>query len=141
MCSFHILGLMNTFVNIMVDSGSSTLTCTFLNQDKSNELKTCSIMYNNSTMCDLTTIDNSPHGTHYAKNKSNIVIIGLPFLPLLHSDNEYSSCFVVTASNISHTAWIHGSFNKGNKINYTYYILPSHIWRIFCLHTSIIIKI
>ena len=83
-------------------------------------LKTCSIIYNNSKPCSSLLISHHIHfRRQYSESLSNVVVVGLPFVPHLDLNGGREYCFVASANNGTHTALIQGSYTQGILILYT----------------------
>ena len=103
-----------------MDLISTSVTCTFLNQEESI-MKTCSITYYQSNSCGLDELPSLPT-KQSAQNASNTVTIGIPFIDQLRGgDGTY--CFIISANNGTHAATVQGTLNRGTLI-----IIP-HILR------------
>ena len=119
--NFNLLtfsGLNDTFVNVSIDELASAVTCTFLSEKQSDVVKTCSITYkaynDTKVQCELKALLQPQHEIQSAESLSNTVTIGLPFL----RNHGILYCFIVVASNGTHTALVQGRFSQGINIYY-----------------------
>ena len=101
----------NSFVKVTIDPIPPMVTCAFLNQQGSS-VKTCSVVYAFNETCMIG--DNImlllAQMKQTAQSVSNTVMVGLP---ISHTFNNHSGCFIATATNSTFTAIIQGSFNTG----------------------------
>ena len=93
-----------------MDLISTSVTCTFLNQEESST-KTCSITYYQSDSCGLDELPSLPI-KQSAQNVSNTITIGIPFINQLRGDDG-AYCFIVSANNGTHAATVQGTLNRG----------------------------
>ena len=104
----------------MIDLMSAAVVCTFINQqanDLSSTTKTCSIVYNQSETCEVDDMLRLSPIRQIAQDTSDNVKIGLPFVNRLHGSRGMY-CFVVNATNGTHTAMIRGTFDTGRYYFY-----------------------
>ena len=96
-----------------MDLISTSVTCTFLNQEESS-MKTCSIAYYRSNSCGLDELSSLPT-KQIAQNASNTITIGIPFIDQLRG-GDGMFCFIVSANNGTHAATVRGTLNRGTII-------------------------
>ena len=101
-------GTKNDFVHVTFDLTSAIIVCSFLNQQETLSMRTCTVIYNQSDTCGA---DSGPF-SQTSQSTTNIVTIGLP-LGNPRSKGRY--CFVINANNGSHTAIVKGILNAGNQ--------------------------
>ena len=98
--TLNLTGVTNQFVDLSFDPASKLATCFFLNQPKSANEMTCSIVYGvPGETCTMFSCQNS-------RSSSNKVYLGFSEANLLQSREEY--CFVATASNGTLTVLVEG---------------------------------
>ena len=100
-CLHLTLNLTGVTNDLSFDPTSKLATCFFLNQPKSANEMTCSIVYGvPGETCTMFSRQNS-------RSSSNKVYVGFPEANHLQSREEY--CFVATASNGTFTILVEGS--------------------------------
>ena len=98
----------NDFVNVTTRFSTAAVVCSFINQ-KGSGVKSCSIVYKQSETCGIDTLRMSPTKLNAQSIYSDTVTIGIPFVRTLHF-SERSYCFIINASNGTHTAFVQGTF-------------------------------
>ena len=98
----------NEFVNVTMHFSTAAVICSFINQNGSS-VKSCSIIYKQSETCGIDTLRSSPTKLNAQSIYSDTVTIGIPFVRALHF-SEQSYCFIINASNGTHTAFVQGTF-------------------------------
>ena len=101
-----ILGTVNNFVQVTVDLLSSAIVCQFID-DQGENVKSCSIAYGPTEMCDNMVIHSSISNTTVT---SDSVVINLP---VLSKSIGMEYCYVATASNGTFIAMVKGTFSTG----------------------------
>ena len=101
--TLNLTGVTNQFLDLSFDPASKFATCFFLNQPKSANEMTCSIVYGvPGETCTMFS-----HQSYSSRSSSNKVYLGFPEANHLQSREEY--CFAATASNGTFTVLVKGS--------------------------------
>lgn len=106
---FLITESRNSFVEVVIDLSSSIISCNFFNQQSVN-IKSCTIDYGPNGSC-----DSLPFSSHSNYSTHSKIDIDLLTHPGFHNEKMY--CYMVTASNGTHTVVVDGIFNTGMRKN------------------------
>ena len=101
------VGAINSFIEAKFDFLALRLQCTLLNQQRVNNISCSITYYSQEQQCLLNTdLENE----HSSQSNSSSVTIDLLDFPHSHN-NMY--CYIITASNGTHTMKVKGVFNAG----------------------------
>ena len=106
------LGMTNNFVRVRADLLSAAVSCEFIDDDQSNNIKSCSIVYGPVENCNRLQfpINHSHVMLGNTTATSDSVVINLPVLSE-SIGKEY--CYIVTANNGTFMAIVKGTFSTG----------------------------
>ena len=98
------VGNTNKFVEIRFDPETTSIFCTFPNQEDTSD-KQCSIVY---VDCQRRTISHSKQS-----NTTNVVVNSLQIKLVFDNSKQATYCYIVTAGNTTHSIRVAGQLDYG----------------------------